>query len=270
MDNQEKFASPLRDLGDYAASYISSELKTDLEKVLATELSPCPNVRRGVYSFPPFSHKAVPWYEPGVGWTIGYYNLAGLPAETLKQVNPEAEIKSGKATRWHSPLTTHDTTEPDLVLAADINEDMTLASDTGSTAVHARRQSQRTHEHEITPFDPPYRHRRGGRQRGPSRRLGALAQNHSDEAAFGLQSGCGDFRLLVTVGARVHRSSSRQHAPHGDALPPRESERAHAGESISRSDRTQPTPIHQSPATQRRPPQAPGTDFLVRKLRGKH
>ncbi len=139
MDNQEKFASALRDAKDYHASYISSELKTNLEKVLSAELSPCPNVRRGVYSLPPYSHKAVPWREPGVGWIIGYYNLAGLPTDTLKQVNPEAQINNAKATRWHSPLTTHDTTEPDLVLAADINEDMTLATwDTGSTAVHAR------------------------------------------------------------------------------------------------------------------------------------
>jgi prepilin-type N-terminal cleavage/methylation domain-containing protein len=138
MDNQEKFASALRDLKDYHPSYISSELKTNLESVLSRELSPCPNVRRGVYSLPPYSHKAVPWHEAGVGWIIGYYNLAGLPADALKQVNPETEIASGKATRWHSPLTTHDTTEPDLVLAADINEDMTLASDTMSTAVHTR------------------------------------------------------------------------------------------------------------------------------------
>ena len=139
MDNQEKFTSALRDSKDYHASYIPSDLKTNLERVLSTELSPCPNVRRGVYSLPPYSQKAVPWLEPGVGWIIGYYNLAGLPTEALKQVNPEAQIKSGKATRWHSPLTTHDTTEEDLVLAADINEDMTAATwDTGSTAVHAR------------------------------------------------------------------------------------------------------------------------------------
>jgi len=139
MDNQEKFTSALRDSKDYHASYIPSDLKTNLETVLSKELSPCPNVRRGVYSLPPYSMKAVPWHEPGVGWIIGYYNLAGLPAETLKQVNPEAQIQSGKATRWHSPLSTHDATEPDPVLAADINEDMTLATwDTGSTAVHAR------------------------------------------------------------------------------------------------------------------------------------
>src|SRR5258705_5911720 len=50
MDNQEKFTSALRDSKDYHAPYISSELKTNLERVLSTELSPCPNVRRRVYS----------------------------------------------------------------------------------------------------------------------------------------------------------------------------------------------------------------------------
>jgi hypothetical protein len=44
-------------------------------------------------------HKTVPWREPGVGWIIGYYNLAGLPADALKQVNPEA--RSSGAERWH-------------------------------------------------------------------------------------------------------------------------------------------------------------------------
>jgi prepilin-type N-terminal cleavage/methylation domain-containing protein/prepilin-type processing-associated H-X9-DG protein len=139
MDNQDRFLSGVRTGGDYHASYISDELYTNLTRVLSKEISPCPNLRRGVYGLLPYAHNAVPWPEPGVGWVIGFYNLAGVPSGMLEQLNPAATILQGKAVSWHSPLNTHDPTDAMAAIAADINEDMSAATwDTGSTAPHTR------------------------------------------------------------------------------------------------------------------------------------
>ena len=53
MDNQDKFTSGVRTGGDYHASYISDQL-TNLTQVLSKEISPCPNLRRGVYGLLPY------------------------------------------------------------------------------------------------------------------------------------------------------------------------------------------------------------------------
>ncbi len=137
MDEQERIASALRNSGDYHASYISSALYDRLREYLGREISPCPNLRRGVYPLPPYSQKAVPWNDSGIGWVIGYYNLAGVPQEIQIQLNPPLLLQQGRAAQWTSPLTTYE--GGDLPIAADINEDMTRATwMTRSTAPHTR------------------------------------------------------------------------------------------------------------------------------------
>jgi len=72
MDNQNRFASAIRDDGTYAASYISSKNLTNLTEILGKKIPPCPNMQTGVYRDPPWSETTLPWYESPTGWVIGY------------------------------------------------------------------------------------------------------------------------------------------------------------------------------------------------------
>jgi prepilin-type N-terminal cleavage/methylation domain-containing protein len=130
-DNQEKFANAMRDVGDYAATYISSRYYTNLTEILGKKIPPCPNMATGVYRDPPWSETYVPWYEPPSGWVIGYFNLAGVP------LTAQAKLVSAIATNWVSPLRSTDT--GDLAITADINEDMSAAWwTTSSNVAHTR------------------------------------------------------------------------------------------------------------------------------------
>jgi prepilin-type N-terminal cleavage/methylation domain-containing protein len=130
-DHQEVFASALRDVGDYAATYISSKYYTNLTEILGKKIPPCPNMATGVYRDPPWSETYVPWYEPPSGWVIGYFNLAGIPKAT------QIKLVSVLATNWVSPIKS---TDPgDLAISADINEDMSGAWwTTSSNVAHTR------------------------------------------------------------------------------------------------------------------------------------
>lgn len=136
MDNREKFPNAVRDTLDYHASYISSTLYTSLVACLTREISPCPSMRRGVYLTPPYAQTHVP-ADDGIGWVIGYYNLAGVPPSMQGLLQASVRIGNRTTVKWVSPQTTHDL--GDLAIAADINEDMTLAGwKTGSNAPHTR------------------------------------------------------------------------------------------------------------------------------------
>ena len=136
QDNQERFADALRDEGNYTAQYISSKHFTNLVEVLGKRLLPCPNFQNGVYREPPWSQTTLPWYENPRGWVMGYYNLAGVP-EKVQQVL----VAPGIATNWISPLKT--TTPGDLVITADINDDMSGAWWATATAVAHTRSGSR-------------------------------------------------------------------------------------------------------------------------------
>jgi len=127
-DHQERFANALRDEGNYAASYVSSKLYTNLTELLGKKLTPCPNMQTGVYRDPPWSETELPWYEPPRGWVIGYHNLAGVPEATQNVL-----VAPGYATNWVSPQKTFE--KGDLVIAADINEAMSRAWWTTSSNV---------------------------------------------------------------------------------------------------------------------------------------
>jgi prepilin-type N-terminal cleavage/methylation domain-containing protein len=130
-DNSEKFASAMRDVGDYAATYISSKYYTNLTEILGKKIPPCPNMATGVYRDPPWSEAFVPWYELSAGWVIGYFNIAGVPKATQQM------LVSSLATNWVSPLKSTDL--GDLVISADINEDMSGAWwTTSSNVAHTR------------------------------------------------------------------------------------------------------------------------------------
>jgi prepilin-type N-terminal cleavage/methylation domain-containing protein/prepilin-type processing-associated H-X9-DG protein len=130
-DHRQRFASAIRDDGTYAASYISSRYYTNLVELLGKNISPCPNMKSGVYRDAPWSETYVPWHELPTGWVIGYHNLAGVPPETQKAlVHPSS-------TNWVSPQTTLE--KPDLAIVADINEDMSGAWwTTSSNVAHAK------------------------------------------------------------------------------------------------------------------------------------
>lgn len=131
-ENQEKFASALRDEGNYTAQYINSAYFTNLVTVLGKSLLPCPNFKNGVYREPPWSQTVLPWYEMPRGWVVGYYNLAGVPEDVQSVL-----VSPGIATDWISPLKTTD--RGDLVIAADINDDLSHAWWATATAVaHTR------------------------------------------------------------------------------------------------------------------------------------
>ena len=129
-DRSERFASALRNEGVYHADYISSDLYTNLVRILGHQVSPCPNMRFGLVPFPPFNMTTTPWNQ-GIGWVIGYYNLAGVPEPVQSALGQFGEP-------WKSAVRTTDL--GDLPLAADINEDMTQATwKTASNAPHTRR-----------------------------------------------------------------------------------------------------------------------------------
>jgi prepilin-type processing-associated H-X9-DG protein len=131
-ESQEKFDSALRDENNYVAQYINSTYFTNLVRVLGKSLLPCPNFKNGVYREPPWSQTVLPWYETPRGWVVGYYNLAGVP-EAVQRVL----VSPGIATNWISPLKTTD--RGDLVIAADINDDLSHAWWATATAVaHTR------------------------------------------------------------------------------------------------------------------------------------
>jgi prepilin-type N-terminal cleavage/methylation domain-containing protein/prepilin-type processing-associated H-X9-DG protein len=131
-DNQERFASALRDEGNYTAQYIHSKNLTNLSEVLGKTLLPCPSWRNGVYRDPPWSQTTLPWFESPRGWVVGYYNLAGVPLQVQAVL-----VSPGVATNWVSPLKTTD--HGDLVIAADINDDMSRAWwQTASAVAHTR------------------------------------------------------------------------------------------------------------------------------------
>ncbi len=136
QDHQERFASALRDEGNYTAQYINSKHFTNLVEVLGKRLLPCPNFQNGVYREPPWSQTTLPWYENPAGWVIGYYNLAGVP-ESVQQVL----VAPGLATNWISAIKT--TTPGDLAIAADINDDMSGAWWATATAVAHSRSGSR-------------------------------------------------------------------------------------------------------------------------------
>ena len=131
-DNQERFGSAVRDVGDYTAPYLGSKYFTNLSESMGKKILPCPNMATGVYRDPPWSETYTPWYESPAGWVIGYYNLAGVPkVMQLTMVAPGA-------TNWVSPLTTSAVGD-DLAIACDVNEDKTAAWwVTSSEVAHTR------------------------------------------------------------------------------------------------------------------------------------
>jgi len=135
QENREHFDSALRDERNYVAQYINSVYYTNLITVLGKKLLPCPNWTKGVYQFPPWNETYLPWYEAPRGWVIGYYNLAGVP-ENVQQV-----LASATLTNWISPRKSTD--HGDLVMAADINDDLSAAWWTTASAVAHTRSGSR-------------------------------------------------------------------------------------------------------------------------------
>jgi len=132
-DNEEKFFDARRSGGGYHATYLSYDHHDALLKILGEEISPCPNLRvPGVAPFPPYNMERTPW-DDGIGMVIGYYNLAGVPPEIQAGLGGTRKL----GPKWISPQRTTDL--GDLIVAADVNEDMTATWwTTASNAVHTK------------------------------------------------------------------------------------------------------------------------------------
>lgn len=136
-DEHDRYASALRNSGDYHASYISSELHNRFRVHLGKEVSPLPeHASRGVSVAPVFAEgRALERFGHWVGHRLlqpGRGTAGGSgPAERARARSERAGGCVGLAPDHQRG--------GDLPIAADINEDMTHATgNTMSNAPHTR------------------------------------------------------------------------------------------------------------------------------------